>query len=234
MNDNDDQDDKSPSPRLQRRAAKRIAQQQAYLESVGADDESLKAEPSPKKRGNTSITARVSDAEMEDRRAAVMKLRLRGHSFEEISKRLGVSYHVVRRDWEAVRLKEGEEVKDFDKNNFVKQTLMTYDDIAQAAWHEFEQANSGTKMKLDALREARAALGDKIKAMKELNVVVDAPQTVNHNISVDIVNTWTPEFQKKVAQSMLQASLTPQLSEPVPDDFESEIIDVEVVETKED
>lgn len=219
----DDSDNKPPSPRLKRKAAKKAEKLEQYLKSVGADDETL----GPEKPAFTG--GRISNAELEDRRAAVMKLRLRGHSFEAISQQLGISYQAARRDWEATRLKEGEEIGDFDKNNFVKQTLMAFEDISQAAWYQFELVPDGDKRKLDALREARSALNDKIKAMKELNVIHDAPQQIQHHVSVDLLAAWTPEIQAKAAAAILQGNLTPALAEPVLDDS---VLDAEFTDTE--
>lgn len=215
-------DDKKLSPRQQKRNMRNAVRRDALVKKIESSVEAVKP------------TGRATSTELEDRRAAVVKLRLRGHSFEDIAERLEISSYTARRDWETLRLKEGEEVKDFDKGNFAIQTVMSYDDVFQAAWDQFERAAEGSKMKLDALKEVRSTLGDKIKAMKELGIIADTPQEVNHNhISVGVINQWTPEFQQQISENILNGMLTPQLAAPVPDIEDYEQI-VEAEEVKED
>jgi hypothetical protein len=162
----------------------------------------------------------------EDRRLRVLKLRLRGHSQQEIADALNVSLSTIKRDCIVVKEEYSTALSEEDRKTIVLETLSGFDDLLERAWYEYESAPRGSALKLKALDLARVIKGDKLKAMQECGLVNVASEKVEHTVSFDVIKEWTDEFKHNVAKSMIENMLTKQLSPPVPEDV-IEIVDAE-------
>lgn len=160
--------------------------------------------------------------EIDDRRQSVLKLRMRGLTYDEIASDLGISAVTVRRDIEALKKDSSDAIDNFDRKQFIIEQIATYDDIIARAWKEYSTAYD-TKDRLKCLDTVRAAKNDRFRMLQECGFVHNEPQKVEHKITLDVLQNWDDNFRQAVAKSVLENMLTPQLPEPVP---EAEIIDV--------
>lgn len=160
---------------------------------------------------------RGTGAEIDDRREAVLKLRLRGHTFEEIADRLNVSHATVRRDYDAIRSKATANAEEFDKAAFIQDALLGYDDLLKATWDQFDKATDGSKFKLDTLKELRGITDSKVKALKDLGIIEEKKpvQQVDHSVNVEILSVWDDNFKSALAESIITQQMQKQLEAPI-------------------
>lgn len=172
---------------------------------------------------NKLTQARITKYEQESRQEQICSLRLRGLTFVNIAKVLGISISTVQKDFKAIQKINAKRIDGLEQAEFIGESLAHYEEIEKKAWSEYHGAKK-TQEKIKALDLIRVIQGDKIKALKEVGLIRGAEVKqvdVTHHHQLD----WSVETQQRVAKAMLQASLTHQLAEPV---AESEIIDVSV------
>jgi predicted transcriptional regulator len=173
-----------------------------------------------------SVSARLTQYEIAERRKNVERLRLRGLSVTAIAKLLKVEVWTVSKDLKAVQEQNIKEVNDFDQSAAVAEAMSRYREIEERAWAEYSSADS-SRERLKALDLLRVTQGDKLKALADTGLIHKEPVQleVKHTHQLD----WTPEMRDNVARALLYQGLTPQLAEPTLD--EAEIIEVEAIET---
>jgi hypothetical protein len=166
--------------------------------------------------------------DIEDRRSQVVKLRLRGHTFDEISTKLGVSTVTVRRDYAKYKEESKQTVVDFDKEDFIAMQISGLEDVIQLAQKEFDSIPRGAPQRLKCLDVIRNTRNDIAKLMSDAGLI-EKIEKHQHIITQEVIHGWSPELKEAAAHAYLQASLRTQL--PPPEPPELDIIDVEVVET---
>lgn len=159
-------------------------------------------------------TRRSSEYEIICRRRKVQRYRLRGMSYAEIAKELNVSEFTIKRDMEAIQRENQTRVDKFQQDQFVGESLVTFDQLQEHAWEEFNAAEGGSKQRLQALDLVRSIQNDKLKALQETGMVHKAPQEVHHTHTA---LPWSDDIKQQVIQTMLQSVLKPQLGMPTPD-----------------
>jgi predicted DNA-binding protein (UPF0251 family) len=173
-------------------------------------------------------TKKGSDHEIEERRIKALRYRLRGLSLRDIAEKLEVSAPTIKRDLDAAREMGLARIQDFDKDDFVSDTMHTYDDIISAAWDEFTRAPKGTTHRLKSLDAVRNATNDKRKALQEAGVVRNEDQKTALTVNLGVVGEWSDDVKKAAITALINSATKTDLLDPVPD--EDGIVDAEIVE----
>lgn len=183
---------------LRRRDPARAARADAKLKS-----EKKQALAKPRK---------ASEYEVMQRRKDVLRLRMRGHSYKEISDKLKISVNTVKNDLNAVRDDAEKQVKGFRQEHFVGETMTVFDDIMARAWEEYFACALGSKQRIAALDLVRVTQNDKFKALADVGMITKASQEVTHRHVHEM--PWDEHLQQQMIQLMISRSLTPQLESP--------------------
>jgi len=175
---------------------------------------------------------RTSQYEMMQRRQNVQRLRLRGLSISEIATQLKVSYLTAQRDLESVKLVNQEQVKNFQQEQFVGEAMTLFDELRQHAWNEFEQAQPGSRHRLQSLDMIRTLQNDKVKALQDTGLLMKVAHEVKHEHTIAL--PWTDEMKRAASSQLLQSQMTAKLALPTPDPNHDPgrniIIDADVIE----
>lgn len=177
----------------------------------------------------------AKEVEIEDRRSMVLQLRLRGHTIKEIANVFHVSVATINRDLSAVREKREFDIKNYNTEGFVVDTVAGYDDIIHRAWEMFAKTDADTKIK--TLHLIRQTLNDRRKALQDTGVVKkESPQAaIGQQINLQIVGDMDEETKTKAVHAFLAGAMTPGLPEPTPDSDDNEdFIEAEVLDDTSD
>lgn len=167
----------------------------------------------------------LKEMELEDRREMVLQLRLRGHTIKEISRVFQVSTATINRDISAVRKQKESDVKTYNTEGFVVDTVAGYDDIIHSAWSIYSNTDADTKIK--TLHLIRQTLNDRRKALQDTGVVdKQKVQPIDQQINIQIVNGLDEETKDRAIHGFLAGALTPGLPDPTPDFDDDDIIEV--------
>lgn len=171
--------------------------------------------------------SRLTKDEIEERRQKVHQLMVRGLSQKRIAEIVEVSAATITRDIAVIK-KNVTKYKNFNREEFIADTITGYDDIWSECWKIASETND-KELKLKAMTAARLALNDKRKALQETGVVKKEMVGNNNQIHVNLIGGLTPEQIEKAALSFLNSGMKTQLQMPEPD-----VIDVDEESEDED
>jgi len=165
-----------------------------------------------------------SSDEISERRQMVMKFRLRGLTYRQIAKELGVGYMTVKRDLEAIRVSTRDKVSKFKHDYALGTSINTYEQIEEEAWKEAERCPHGSSNRAQFLNLARTARNDQVKMLMDVGLIGRSAQQVDVTVKADkVLEGWTKEAQQVVALAIIRSQMG-QVIEPVPES--KRIIDV--------
>lgn len=171
-------------------------------------------------RRNSPVKAKrrkASSEEMYERRQMVMRLRLKGKTYREIAKELGIGTMTVRRDMQKIKEHVAHKVADFEKDQALGESLHTYELIHQEAWDQYYRSPNASTQRVQFLNLIRAAENDRVKMLMDVGLISKNPVKVEHTHKSDeVLAGLTKDAQQLIAMALLKAQLRPP-GEPVLD-----------------
>jgi len=156
-----------------------------------------------------------SKEEMSERQQLVMRGRLKGQTFRQIAKDLGVGVMTVRRDLQTVKEKVADRVSQFEKDQALGESLQTYELIHQEAWDQYHRCAHASEGRARFLNLIRAAENDRVKTLMDVGLIGKAAVQVEHKHKADeVLGELTKDAQQLIAMALLKAQLRPP-GEPV-------------------
>jgi hypothetical protein len=170
------------------------------------------------------VLGKLTKFEIADRRRKVMRLRLRGLGIPQIARVIQISESTVESDLLEVQKINQQAVNNFEKNQFIGESLLVFSELEERAWAEFSAAESGTSHRLKSLELIRSLNKDKIDALVDTGVIKKAEdaQIIEHHHSIK----WDEDLKSKIAKAMLEASLKTKLLEPTPESYTQPLVDI--------
>lgn len=170
----------------------------------------------PVRPHHTRILSRASIDEILDRRRTVRRMRMRGLSYREIAKKLGVGPMTIKRDLDAIRAEHKARLSALDREEYVGEALSVYEEMELRAWQDYESLSEGDKDREKFMRIIKEARADQNKLLMDLGVLVRAPTESVIRVSNEAIMGWSPEAQDLVALALLKSKMRP-LAEPEPE-----------------
>jgi len=160
--------------------------------------------------------AKASQAEMDDRRKHVIRLRMRGLGYRSIAKILGIGHMTVKRDLEAIREANQKRVTQFEHEQTIGESLSVFEEVELKAWEQFDAMPLGSQHGAKYLEQIQDARNNQIKLLTDVGLIRKEPAKLEVKVNHDAISHWTPEAQDLVAMAIIKAKLTP-AKEPRPD-----------------
>ena len=127
---------------------------------------------------------RTGKAQLEERRAKVWELLVRGVSQTTIAEMLGVHRNTVANDVKELRKNHREDVKDADVHDELGDTVAKYDEIFKYAMAEYSTADK-PRERAQFMDKALAALDKKTRLMVETGVLPKAAQEITGKMVIE-------------------------------------------------
>ena len=133
---------------------------------------------------------------------------------DAIAKSLGVCKRTIGRDLHAVR---STPVKPEDEDGVWDVVTSHLAEVEEQARSIFTDPAKSPSAQIQALDVFRKTQGDRMRLAKEAGYFGQAPKRVEvaHSVSLE---RWTPEQRSRLADALIEATLTPQLPQPVPEE----------------
>jgi transcriptional regulator len=169
--------------------------------------------PIPKKKPKVRKTKRgrpkkLSAIELAERRQAVLTLRLKGMTYKNIAKEVGVGYMTVKRDLDQIRQENVQQVSKFNRDVAIGQAIASYNQVEVEAWQQYHKCSNGTNQKANFLHLVRAATNDRVKLLTEVGLVSKAAVRVEHKVEADaVLKGWTQDAKQLVAMAIIRAQM---------------------------
>ena len=171
-----------------------------------------------RRNDNKKKRRKASAEELAERQQMVMRLRLRGLSYRDIAKELGVGYMTVKRDLERIKEETHSRISKFDRDYALGKTLSVYEQIEKESWEQYHGCAPGSSGRAQFLNLVRTARNDQAKLLMDVGLIGKAPQQVQHKVEADaILKNWTSEAKQLVAMAIIKTQL-PEPGEPVAED----------------
>lgn len=178
------------------------------------------AAQSSEPNGALVAVTRGSSLDPSTRRRIVRDMRSKGYKREAIAKHLGVSGKTVARDVKYLQ----QDPPSADELDSLCQTISSHlGEIEDKARSIFNDNNQSANAQIQALEVFRKAQGDRIRYAKESGYFGERTKEVQVTHTHNTLD-WSPEMRERVARALIEATLTTELLEPMP---EAEYIDVE-------
>lgn len=164
----------------------------------------------------TKKPAKASQAEMDDRRKQVVRLRMRGLGYRSIAKILGIGHMTVKRDLEAIRDANQKRVTQFEHEQTIGECLSVFEEVELKSWEQFDAMPLGSQHGAKYLEQIQDARNNQIKLLTDIGLIRREPAKVDLRVRTEAIAHWTPEAQDLVAMAIIKAKLSPP-KEPRPD-----------------
>lgn len=171
------------------------------------------------------LPRRFNDDELEFRRAAAYRLRLRGMTYSEIGEVLGYSHVTARKDVELGRLAASDSIETYSSKNHVAEMMQAYDDILHESW-AISKSSRDPEVRLKALQEVRKTINDKQKALMNAGLTGAQNAPVTNQVNITAIGHWSGENVNEAIQAILGLQLTTPNLAPIPD-AEADLVDHE-------
>lgn len=185
-------------------------------------------EDTPKKKKKKWRMTNSSRAEISERRHKIQKLRLKGHTYTEISQMLEIPLATVGRDMDQIQKAARDRITLMQQNEVLGTTLSVLEEVRDKAWEQYDYEGNNGLMRLKALDLIRNIEKDAVEILKDCGVIGPRPPTkVEHTFKLDLPN-WDARAKEAFANALISRALPP-LAEPEADPNEAPIIDVEPI-----
>jgi len=153
-----------------------------------------------------------SKEEMYERRQLVLRMRLRGKTYRQIAKELGVATMTVKRDLQLIKDQQASRVTQFERDKALGECLQTYELIHQEAWEQYHSAVVGSDNRVKFLNLIRAAENDRVKVLMDVGMIGRDAVRIEHEHSHKadaVLAGLTKDAQQLIAMALLKAQLKP-------------------------
>jgi len=191
-----------------------LAKKMAQLQPIAEPKSTTALEPA--RAPHTRMLSRASVDEILDRRRTVRRMRMRGMSYRDIARKLGVGAMTIKRDLDYIREEHRTRLSALDREEYVGEALSVYEELELRAWQDYEALLPGDKDREKFARVIKDARADQNKLLMDLGVLVRAPTESVIRVSNEAIMGWSPEAQDLVALALLKSKMKP-LAEPEPE-----------------
>ena len=158
--------------------------------------------------GNNARKMMMSPEEViEIRRMEVIRRRLRGQTAGTIARALNVSENTIYNDIKAIRDSNLKHVTTFVQEDFIGDTIQTFQRIEQEAWNQVAQLDDGDARKAKFLDSVRASRKEQIKLLQNSGLLHKAANKVEVQVTSDVLNTWSDDQKQMVADALVDAAI---------------------------
>ncbi len=144
---------------------------------------------------------------IELRRMEVIRRRLRGQTAGTIARALSVSENTVYNDIKAIRDSNLKHVTTFAQEDFIGDTLQTFQRIEQEAWNQVAQLDDGDARKAKFLDSVRSTRKEQIKLLQSSGLLHKEANKVEVQVTSDVLNAWSDDQKQMVADAVLDAAI---------------------------
>jgi len=144
---------------------------------------------------------------IEIRRMEVIRRRLRGQTAGTIARALGVSENTIYNDIKAIRESNLKHVTTFAQEDFIGDTLQTFQRIEQEAWNQVAQLDDGDVRKAKFLDSVRSTRKEQVKLLQSSGLLHKEANKVEVQVTSDVLNTWSDDQKQMVADAVLDAAI---------------------------
>ena len=144
---------------------------------------------------------------IELRRMEVIRRRLRGQTAGTIARALGVSENTIYNDIKAIRESNLKHVTTFAQEDFIGDTLQTFQRIEQEAWNQVAQLDDGDVRKAKFLDSVRSTRKEQVKLLQSSGLLHKEANKVEVQVTSDVLNTWSDDQKQMVADAVLDAAI---------------------------
>ena len=158
--------------------------------------------------GNNARKMMMSPEEViEIRRMEVSRRRLRGQPAGTIARALNVSENTIYNDIKAIRDSNLKHVTTFVQEDFIGDTIQTFQRIEQEAWNQVAQLDDGDARKAKFLDSVRASRKEQIKLLQNSGLLHKEANKVEVQVTSDVLNTWSDDQKQMVADALVDAAI---------------------------
>ena len=158
--------------------------------------------------GNNARKMMMSPEEViEIRRMEVIRRRLRGQTAGTIARALNVSENTIYNDIKAIRDSNLKHVTTFVQEDFIGDTIQTFQRIEQEAWNQVAQLDDGDARKAKFLDSVRASRKEQIKLLQNSGLLHKEANKVEVQVTSDVLNTWSDDQKQIVADALVDAAI---------------------------
>ena len=158
--------------------------------------------------GNNARKMMMSPEEViEIRRMEVIRRRLRGQTAGTIARALNVSENTIYNDIKAIRDSNLKHVTTFVQEDFIGDTIQTFQRIEQEAWNQVAQLDAGDARKAKFLDSVRASRKEQIKLLQNSGLLHKEANKVEVQVTSDVLNTWSDDQKQMVADALVDAAI---------------------------
>lgn len=151
--------------------------------------------------------------EMFERRQMVMRYRLKGLTYNQIAKKLGVGAMTIRRDMQMIKQNMADKVTEFERDQALGECLNTYELIHQQAWDQYHKCKETSQQRVQFLNLIRAAENDRVKVLMDVGLIGREAAKVEHNVKADdTLKELTADAKNLIAMALLKSKLQPPLA----------------------
>jgi DNA-binding CsgD family transcriptional regulator len=144
---------------------------------------------------------------IEIRRMEVIRRRLRGQTAGAIARALSVSENTIYNDIKAIRESNSKHITTFVQEDFIGDTLQTFQRIEQEAWDQVSQLDDGDARKAKFLDSVRASRKEQIKLLQNSGLLHKEARKVEVQVTSDVLNTWSDDQKQMVADAVVGAAI---------------------------
>tara|TARA_R100000152_G_C6702453_1_gene131697 strand:+ start:209 stop:835 length:627 start_codon:yes stop_codon:yes gene_type:complete len=144
---------------------------------------------------------------IELRRMEVIRRRLRGQTAGTIARALNVSENTIYNDIKAIRQSNVKHVTTFAQEDFIGDTLQTFQRIEQEAWNQVAQLDDGDVRKAKFLDSVRSTRKEQIKLLQSSGLLHKEAQKVEVQVTSEVIGGWSEDQKQMVADAVLDAAI---------------------------
>ncbi len=144
---------------------------------------------------------------IELRRMEVIRRRLRGQTAGTIARALSVSENTIYNDIKAIRDSNVKHITTFAQEDFIGDTLQTFQRLEQEAWNQVAELDDGDVRKAKFLDSVRASRKEQIKLLQSSGLLHKEAQKVEVQVTSEVIGGWSEDQKQMVADAVLDAAI---------------------------
>jgi len=179
------------------------------------------------RKNNGENFKRISKKEVEQRRLMVMRMRMRGLTYQQISQEMSISFLTIKKDLDAIREDNAKKIGRLERNYALGEAVSTYEEIRTRAWEEYNDPTTNATTRAKYLEIVRSAQNDQTKLLMDVGLISKAPAKHEHVVATDVISHWTPAAQDLIAMAVIKSKyLKPPIQKVLPA-AEENIVNIE-------
>ena len=155
---------------------------------------------------------------IELRRIEVIRRRLRGETISSIADALSCSVSTINNDIKSIRDINSSEIKDFNQEDYIGDTLQTFKKIEEESWYQVFALDTGDSRKAKFLDSIRATRKEAIKLLHSSGLLHKEAERVEIQVTSEVIGEWSVDQKMLVAGAVIDASIIDvEIEEPEPE-----------------